>query len=247
MRRIMTFLNEATGRELTLPVTPGSYRWTHENSVETIQLDQAGEINLPGGRLMGSCTLECLFPAQLYPFCNPGAVDNPYIYIEQLERWSDAGSVVRWMVSGTPTNAAVLIESVEYGEQDGTNDIYATLVLRQYQAPKTPVLSASGGGTDTARDSATGAAQRRTYTVVKGDTLWGIARKFYGNGSYYTRIAAANSATVKNPNLIYPGQVLTIPALDDLPAAAAASSSVAIANATASTYDKTTGTWNLTL
>lgn len=50
MRRIMSFLEPSAGRELVLPVTPSSYEWTHGNRVETIQLDQLGEINLPGGR-----------------------------------------------------------------------------------------------------------------------------------------------------------------------------------------------------
>lgn len=36
-------------RELVLPVTPASYEWDHANRVESIQLDQIGEINLPGG------------------------------------------------------------------------------------------------------------------------------------------------------------------------------------------------------
>ena len=100
------------------------------------------------------------------------AVANPYRYLEQLQRWSDSGTPVRFLVSGTPTNALVLIESVEYGEQDGTNDIYATIILRQYRKPETPVVTASSGTATAARDSATGASSARTYTVVKGDSLW---------------------------------------------------------------------------
>lgn len=49
----------------------------------------------------------------------------------------------------------------------------------------------------------------RTYTVVSGDTLWAIAEKFYGDGNRYPEIAAASG--VPNPDLIQPGQVLTIP------------------------------------
>ena len=52
----------------------------------------------------------------------------------------------------------------------------------------------------------------QTYTVVTGVCLWGIAKKFYGNGSKYTIIYDANKDKITNPNLIYPGQVLTIPA-----------------------------------
>ena len=50
----------------------------------------------------------------------------------------------------------------------------------------------------------------QTYTVVKGDCLWNIAKKFYGNGSKYTVIYNANKDKIKNPNLIYPGQVLKV-------------------------------------
>ena len=49
----------------------------------------------------------------------------------------------------------------------------------------------------------------RTYTVVSGDTLWAIAERFYGDGNQYHKIAAASG--VANPDLIHPGQVLTIP------------------------------------
>jgi LysM domain len=49
----------------------------------------------------------------------------------------------------------------------------------------------------------------RTYTVISGDTLWAIAERFYGDGNKYQVIADASG--VSNPDLIYPGQVLTIP------------------------------------
>jgi LysM repeat protein len=49
----------------------------------------------------------------------------------------------------------------------------------------------------------------RTYTVVSGDTLFAIAERFYGDGNKYQVIADASG--VANPDLIYPGQVLTIP------------------------------------
>lgn len=49
----------------------------------------------------------------------------------------------------------------------------------------------------------------RTYTVVPGDTLWGIAVTYYGDGTRYPEIAAANG--IENPNLIFPGQTFVIP------------------------------------
>ena len=197
MLRLITFLEEAAGVELVLPVTPSSYQWAHEAAIETVTVDQLGDLNFFGGKRMGSTTLhDCLLPAQAYPFLSPGAGTNPWLYLEQLERWVDKGTVVRWLVSGTPVNAAVLLEGVTYREQDGTNDLYADITLRQYTRPETPVLpaepSASGAGTATSRDSATGTATAKTCTVASGDTLWGICRRYYGDGSLAWRLAAAH-------------------------------------------------------
>ena len=53
--------------------------------------------------------------------------------------------------------------------------------------------------------------QVATHTVVDGDTLWDLAQQYYGNPFDWRRIWEANRADVVNPNLIVPGQVLTIP------------------------------------
>jgi nucleoid-associated protein YgaU len=49
----------------------------------------------------------------------------------------------------------------------------------------------------------------QTYTVEPGDTLWAIAERFYGDGNRYQEIA--NASGIDNPDLINPGQLLTIP------------------------------------
>lgn len=49
------------------------------------------------------------------------------------------------------------------------------------------------------------------YEVAKGDSLWKIAEKFYGNGSKYTGIFEENREVIKDPDLIFPGQKIRIP------------------------------------
>jgi LysM repeat protein len=50
-----------------------------------------------------------------------------------------------------------------------------------------------------------------SYTVQPGNSLWMIARKTYGEGTHFTVIYSANKAHIRDPNLIFPGQVITLP------------------------------------
>ena len=49
------------------------------------------------------------------------------------------------------------------------------------------------------------------YTVVAGDTLRGIAQRFYGDETLWPRIHEANRDQIPNADQIFPGQVLNIP------------------------------------
>lgn len=171
----------------------------------------------------------------------PGAGTNPFVYLERLEKWSDAGTVLRFIVSDTPVNAAVILDPIRYREQDGTNDIYCTIPLRGYRRCRRRPWSRKPPGTrpELWRPSR---KNRTAYTVQAGDTLSGIARRFYGDASLYGKLAAANG--ICNPNRIYPGQVLKLPDADKLPAARAAEQkplSQKAAEATAVTFDQTVG------
>lgn len=62
-----------------------------------------------------------------------------------------------------------------------------------------------------AEEAGADAGEARIYEIQKGDTLWAIATKAYGNGARYTEIVAANPKVIDNPDRIYPGQKIRIP------------------------------------
>jgi nucleoid-associated protein YgaU len=70
-------------------------------------------------------------------------------------------------------------------------------------APLVPVAAVVPGGWTS-----------RTYTVKKGDTLSAIAKETLGNANRYQLIFEANKPMLKDPDKIYPGQVLRIPVAD---------------------------------
>lgn len=74
-------------------------------------------------------------------------------------------------------------------------------------APAAPDFSNVQSGS-----SSTAPAAPSTYTVVSGDTLSKIAKKFFGNANRWHEIYDANRDQISNPDLIRVGQVLKIPA-----------------------------------
>ncbi len=53
--------------------------------------------------------------------------------------------------------------------------------------------------------------QARSYTVQPGDTLSSIAQRFYGNPADWQWLYQVNGSVIQNPNVIYPGEVLSVP------------------------------------
>lgn len=86
---------------------------------------------------------------------------------------------------------------------------------------KKETKKSSGGKTASAKAATASKSVKKggytSYTVKKGDTLWGLAKRFYGKGSKYTKIYNANKKAEKgfnkisNPNLILTGWVIKIP------------------------------------
>ena len=79
---------------------------------------------------------------------------------------------------------------------------------------KQPQLAAAGGTVlpDGGSPSAVVVPKIATTTVSRGDTLWRLSQATYGVGTRYATIYKANRQQIRNPNLIYPGQVFVMPA-----------------------------------
>lgn len=69
----------------------------------------------------------------------------------------------------------------------------------------------TGAGADPAAAGEPAASSGGQHEVVTGDSLWEIASQYYGDGGRWTEIYQANSSSIANPNLIFPGQAFTIP------------------------------------
>lgn len=204
----MILKDSSRRRQMTLPVTPESFTVSSGRSIETVNLHEVGDVNLAGGRTLDTVKVDCIFPASARSYAS--ANREPYEYITQFEDWIERKRVIRFIVTNTGINRPVLVESVSYGEQDGTNDVYASVLLRGYREVRiNETISAAGTA---ARNSEEGApAGEQSYRAVYGDCLCAICRKYYGDGSYALakKLAAYNNRP--DPNILYVGEVLRIP------------------------------------
>lgn len=88
-----------------------------------------------------------------------------------------------------------------------TNGVTKTVTIQPAPTPATkPTATVEPPKRETSQ-----APKQSTYTVKSGDCLWNIAKKYLGDGSRYNEIYNLNKDKIKNPNLIYAGQVLTLP------------------------------------
>ena len=189
------------------------------------------EINVLKSPGLTSIEFEVLLPNVKYPFAMyKNDFQNAKYYLGILENLKVNKSafqfiVIRKFPNGTgifDTNIKVSLE--DYTITDSTDEGFDTKVkikLKQYREYSTKTVQVTIKQykppvvTRTVTTNNTAAASKpsgQNYTVRSGDCLWNIAKRFYGNGSQYTKIYNANRDKIKNPNLIYPNQVLWIPA-----------------------------------
>lgn len=211
------WLKKQNGDSLRLPVPPSEYNISKSINIETEKINELGEVGLFGGKNLQQIELVSFFPNQDYSFCQYKNFPAPHECTKFIDDIKDNGEPVRLLITDTDINTEFLIENFEYGERDGTRDIYFTLVLREYKRITVPIVKNNNTETkptqrpESTQTPTTTQTTQKTYTVKKGDCLWNIAKKYYGKGSQYTKIYNANKDKVKNPNKIYPGQVLVIP------------------------------------
>jgi nucleoid-associated protein YgaU len=86
-------------------------------------------------------------------------------------------------------------------------------ILGREEKPRADFSGVQSGSSSTASAPRPSAPAARTYTVVAGDSLSRIAKREYGDAQKWQTIYQANRDKISDPDLIHPGQVLTIPPL----------------------------------
>ncbi len=214
--------------EVQMPVTPSKIQMKIKNQNKTINLIDGTEINILKAPGLTEFNFEVLIPqVKGYPFAiysseatgggysNTNFLDAAY-YLEFFEKLKIKKQKVKLEIDRTSPNGTVKLFGTsidvvleEYSViEDSSNgmDLTVSLSLKQYSDYKTQVYEMKDDKKLVTCNQSTPKTVPTPYTVKKGDTLWAICKKKLGDGSKYPEIAKLNK--IKNPNLIYVGQVI---------------------------------------
>lgn len=215
-----------------LPVTPEEITIKINNNNSTVNLINDGEINIlkKAGLTDISFTAEIPQTAHPYAVYMDGFKDAGYFF-DLFEKLKTEKRTFQFIVCRrTPIGKQLLNTDIKVSLEDykitekadngfdfsvefnlkqykdyGTRTIDIQIVQQKPQASVEPVRE---------EDNSPEPEETEIYVVESGDCLWNIAKSYYGDGSLYTVIYEANEDVIGgNPNLIYPGQELIIPAL----------------------------------
>lgn len=214
--------NLETKERLTIPMLPMEIDGSISNRFASYQIIKKGEVKIPTGTNLDGCTWTATFPGErrkkdpyIREWTTPKKCDK---FLRGLKAKQGKEVKARLMITETNINMDVYLESYNPKETGGYGDIQYT--VKFIKAKKLSVKKSAKAVTPLKNSPPADAPSRtgdqgKTYTVVKNDCLWKIAQKFYGDGKQYPKIYEANKATIDahhgGPNMIWPGDVLTIP------------------------------------
>ena len=207
----------AESKKIQLPVLPLSFQTKNGSKNDTVNIVGLGEITIIQNRPALQFSFSSFFPASVFSGMQVETITEPLTLINKINAWKADKKPIHFIVTGCGIDLYVTIEEFTYTENGGDPGTYQySIVLKEYRE-----IAVRQVNVDLLNAAATiqneepridNTVQPNLYTVVKGDCLYKIAKKFYGDGSQYTKIYDANRGVIGgNPNLIYPGQVLTIP------------------------------------
>lgn len=169
--------------------------------IDTIGYDRLGNVDIAGRGAQGSF-------ARLY-------VDNA------LTATAPLSAEGKWRMKLTSVDAGLHTLRVDQVDATGKVTSRAETPFQREEPAALAVASqpaapaaAQATSTEPTEDAPAAPVQEVRITVQPGFTLWGIARESYGDGLLYVRVYEANKDLIRDPDLIYPGQVFSVPAGD---------------------------------
>lgn len=218
-----------------VPVLPEKIKVSVKGQTTSIDIEKFGEVLCKGKRDAMVISFSSFFPSQWgagYCACTQREFRSPKEWHYWLYDLMNASKPCHFVLEGSPFSINLYADITSYvGNEEGgdVGTISYTVELKEHRTPTVKKHTVKTTAKKTTTKTITSgkrvnnAITQRTYTIKKGDCLWNIAKKYYGNGAKYTTILNKNRSTLdaaakrygysncKNGNLIFPGTTIIIP------------------------------------
>lgn len=202
--------------KIQLPVLPSQFNVSTTSKDQSVDIVGLGEILIAQNRPATEFSFSSFLPAKKFPGVQVSKLKDPKTIRDKILKWKQSKKPVHLIVTGHGIDCYCRITKFKPYEKGGdVGTIYYDITLKEYREISIRQIKVKSN-TATVKKNTTrtdNTNKPKTYKVVKGDCLWNIAKKFYGDGSKYMKIYNANPNVFKgrSPNLLYVGEVLTIP------------------------------------
>lgn len=206
------------GKTVYFPVLPETFSVKSPGKNEVVTVLELGDVNIIRDKGLTEISWKSFFPAHMAPYVSANFRNTPMSYVNILQNARDRNRHGRFVLvgDGLKISLEVAVESVDYEEKGGeVGDIYYSIKLKQWKNyGATTISTAQSKKKVVVRSGTPAEAEEKTHTVIKGDCLWAIAQKYYGDGSRWPELYQKNKAVIDagnkgtgNPSAtIYPGQ-----------------------------------------
>lgn len=204
------------GINLVLPVNAPSVPINRTRDYRDVDIVNFRTVGRYGNRKLEEINVDSFFPARYASYCNygPTGLLTPAQYVGIIGAWQMEGTPKPVYVSITGQVVETWFAIVDFNTDDRAGepgDIYYHLHLKEFVYSTATVF---GFGPPPRPPSPAAPQGGEFYTIVSGDCLWNIAKRYYGDGSRWPVIWDANKPMRSgNPNLIFPGEVIFVPAV----------------------------------
>ena len=209
----------ATGSSIELGINPESITVSESRDNIKENIDAIGDVYFPGKRGLKSVSIFTFLPGSKSKFRRRGSLQTE---LELINRWISEDVILRVVISKPTINFKAILDSKSITVKEGDLDVYIDLKLTEVKDIEIPTVESvsilkkaedtAAGSTDVALSDrgAENAPKAGNVEIVNSKTtLWGLAKKYYGNGEEWKKISEANGGI--DPKKLREGMQILIP------------------------------------
>ena len=209
----------ATGSSIELGINPESITVSESRDNIKENIDAIGDVYFPGKRGLKSVSISTFLPGSKSKFRRRGSLQTE---LELINRWISEDVILRVVISKPTINFKAILDSKSITVKEGDLDVYIDLKLTEVKDIEIPTVESvsilkkaedtAAGSTDVALSDrgAENAPKSGNVEIVNSKTtLWGLAKKYYGNGEEWKKIAEVNG--ISDPKKLREGMQILIP------------------------------------